>query len=255
MSQTLPTSNATRPMTGGQALAEMLKVAGIGPIFGMGGFQLLPFYEACRVLGLRAHPDQRRALRRIRGGCLRQGDQPAWLRRRDARAGRRPISSPGWSRASTPASRSSPSSATRTASMPTKNMTQETRQLEILRPVVKEVIRVEVIEPHPGARAPRVCGGDQRPAGPVLIDVPEDIAHGEHDFDAADFWIDPRDDARRPAAASAPDCKGRRGRRRADRQSQAADDPGRRRRAHLGAPMPRWQRLARERRACRSRTP
>src|SRR5262245_57855393 len=40
-------------LTGGQAIAEMLKLAGIGPIFGMGGFQLLPFYEACRALGLR----------------------------------------------------------------------------------------------------------------------------------------------------------------------------------------------------------
>ena len=27
--------------------------------------------------------------------------------------------------------------------------------------------------------------------GPVLIDVPEDVAHAEHDFDAADFWADP----------------------------------------------------------------
>jgi len=45
--------NSVRRMTGGQALAEMLKLAGVGPIFGMGGFQLLPFYEACRTLGLR----------------------------------------------------------------------------------------------------------------------------------------------------------------------------------------------------------
>ena len=48
-----PTPNSTRRMTGGQALAEMLKLSGIGPMFGMGGFQLLPFYEACRALGLR----------------------------------------------------------------------------------------------------------------------------------------------------------------------------------------------------------
>src|SRR5262245_26107229 len=46
-------SNSARRMTGGQALAEMLRLADIGPIFGMGGFQLLPFYEACRTLGLR----------------------------------------------------------------------------------------------------------------------------------------------------------------------------------------------------------
>ena len=29
----------------------MLKLYEVGPLFGMGGFQLLPFYEACRVLG------------------------------------------------------------------------------------------------------------------------------------------------------------------------------------------------------------
>src|SRR6201991_4152432 len=40
-------------MTGGLALAEMLKLSNVGPMFGMGGFQLLPFYEACRALGLK----------------------------------------------------------------------------------------------------------------------------------------------------------------------------------------------------------
>ena len=30
-------------MTGGRALAEMLRLCGAGPMFGMGGFQLLPF--------------------------------------------------------------------------------------------------------------------------------------------------------------------------------------------------------------------
>lgn len=36
-------------MTGGRALAEMLQLHGVGPMFGMGGFQLLPFYEAVRA--------------------------------------------------------------------------------------------------------------------------------------------------------------------------------------------------------------
>src|ERR1700754_3299483 len=40
-------------MTGGLALAEMLKLSNVGPMFGMGGFQLLPFYEAVRALGLK----------------------------------------------------------------------------------------------------------------------------------------------------------------------------------------------------------
>ena len=43
-------SNSARKMNGGQALAEMLKASGVGPMFGMGGFQLLPFYEAMRAL-------------------------------------------------------------------------------------------------------------------------------------------------------------------------------------------------------------
>jgi acetolactate synthase-1/2/3 large subunit len=47
-------SNATRRMTGGQALAEMLKFLE-APMFGMGGFQLLPFYEACRALHVQHH--------------------------------------------------------------------------------------------------------------------------------------------------------------------------------------------------------
>ena len=40
-------------MNGGRALAEMLRLAEVGPMFGMGGFQLLPFYDALAQLGLR----------------------------------------------------------------------------------------------------------------------------------------------------------------------------------------------------------
>ena len=46
-------SNSARRLNGGQALAEMLRLAEAGPMFGMGGFQLLPFYEAVRALQLR----------------------------------------------------------------------------------------------------------------------------------------------------------------------------------------------------------
>ena len=51
MNQPIP--NSVRRMTGGMALAEMLKLTHCGPMFGMGGFQLLPFYEACRALKLK----------------------------------------------------------------------------------------------------------------------------------------------------------------------------------------------------------
>jgi acetolactate synthase-1/2/3 large subunit len=56
---------------------------------------------------------------------------------------------------------------------------------------VKEVIRVEVIRriPEHFRRAFAVATSG-RP-GPALIDVPEDIAHAEFDFDASDFWMEP----------------------------------------------------------------
>src|SRR5690348_7758806 len=54
MTDTASVSN--RPsgrMNGGRALAEMLRLAEVGPMFGMGGFQLLPFYDALAQLGMR----------------------------------------------------------------------------------------------------------------------------------------------------------------------------------------------------------
>jgi acetolactate synthase-1/2/3 large subunit len=45
----------TNEMTGGEALVRMLLAHGAGPMFGMGGFQLLPFYDAARRLGLNHH--------------------------------------------------------------------------------------------------------------------------------------------------------------------------------------------------------
>ena len=42
-------------MNGGRALAEMLRLSEVGPMFGMGGFQLLPFYDAVGIVGLTHH--------------------------------------------------------------------------------------------------------------------------------------------------------------------------------------------------------
>jgi acetolactate synthase-1/2/3 large subunit len=182
--------NSTRRMTGGQALAEMLKMAAIGPIFGMGGFQLLPFYEACRALGLK-----HTLINDERSGAF-AADAYAKVMNRpgcvDATLG------PGATNLITGLVESF------NAGLPIiaivgdanrehawKNMTQETRQLEVLRPAVKEAIRVEVIGRIPEhVRRAFAVATSGRP-GPVVIDVPEDVAHAEHDFDAADFWIDP----------------------------------------------------------------
>ena len=184
------TSNVKRPMSGGQALAEMLKLHEVGPMFGMGGFQLLPFYEACRALKLKHH-----LINDERSGAF-ASDAYAKATNRpgvcDATLG------PGATNLVTGIVESL------NAGMPMvlivgdanrehawKNMTQETRQLEVLRPIVKEVIRVEIIHRIPEhVRRAFAVATSGRP-GPVIIDMPEDIAHGEFEFDASDFWVDP----------------------------------------------------------------
>ncbi|MCL4765758.1 MAG: thiamine pyrophosphate-binding protein [Hyphomicrobiaceae bacterium] len=176
-------------MTGGQALAEMLQLAGVGPMFGMGGFQLLPFYEACRVLGLKhALVNDERCGAFAADAYAKVTNRPGVV---DATLG------PGATNLVTGLVESLNAGIPSIAIIGDanrehawKNMTQEARQLEILRPVVKEAIRVEVLKRIPEhVRRAFAVATSGRP-GPVLIDVPEDIAHGEHDFDAADFWID-----------------------------------------------------------------
>ncbi len=45
-------------ISGGEAIARMIKAFDGGPMFGMGGFQLLPFYDAARRLKSPALPYQ-----------------------------------------------------------------------------------------------------------------------------------------------------------------------------------------------------
>jgi acetolactate synthase-1/2/3 large subunit len=182
-------SNATRRMTGGQALAEMLKLHEAGPMFGMGGFQLLPFYEACRALGLRHMLiNDERCGAFAADAFSRVTNRPGLV---DGTLG------PGATNLATGLAESL------NAGMPMiaivgdanrqhawKNMTQEARQFDVLRPLVKEAIRVEVTSRIPEhLRRAFAVATSGRP-GPVLLAVPEDIAHGEHDFDASDFWVD-----------------------------------------------------------------
>jgi acetolactate synthase-1/2/3 large subunit len=69
-------------------------------------------------------------------------------------------------------------------------MTQEARQVDILRPAAKELIRVELTSRIPELiRRAFAVATSGRP-GPVVVDVPEDVAHGEHDFDPAEFVVD-----------------------------------------------------------------
>ena len=182
-------NDPTRRMTGGRALAEMLALHRCGPMFGMGGFQLLPFYDAVRALGLdhtlindeRCGVFAADAFARVTG---RPGVCVATL-------------GPGATNLATGLVESLNAGVPLIAIIGNtnrahswKNMTQEARQDEILAPAAKELIRVE-----DGARMPELVrrayavAASGRP-GPVVLDVPEDVAHGEFDYPRTELRAD-----------------------------------------------------------------
>jgi acetolactate synthase I/II/III large subunit len=190
-------------MSGGRAMAEMLRLAEVGPMFGMGGFQLLPFYDALGRLGLRHFliNDERcgafaaEAYARVTNrpgvcdGTLGPGATNLVTGLIEAlNAGTPVVAFAG--------------DTNRAHSW--KNMTQECRQVEILRPAVKELIRVEETRRVPELLRRAFAVATSGRPGPVLVDVPEDVCHGQHDFSAEDFSIDPTI-LRTPARRIRPD--------------------------------------------------
>src|SRR5260221_14369936 len=168
-------------MNGGRAMAEMLRLAGVGPMFGMGGFQLLPFYDAIRALGLRHH-----LINDERTGCF-AADAYARVTNRvgvcDGTLG------PGATNLVTGLVESLNGGIPVVAitgdtnrAHSWKNMTQECRQVEILRPAVKELIRVGETTRIPElTRRAFAVATSGRPR-PGLLDVPEDGCHGTYHF-------------------------------------------------------------------------
>jgi acetolactate synthase-1/2/3 large subunit len=192
-------------MNGGQALAEMLKLHGVGPMFGMGGFQLLPFYEAVRALGLKHYLiNDERCGAFAADAYARIANRPGVC---DATLG------PGATNLVTGLVESLNAGVAQVVIVgdahrdhATKNMTQESRQTEILRPAAKELLRVEATRrvPEYVRRAFTVATSGR--AGPVVLDVPEDVCHCEHDFDPDEFRIDPGADAF-PSRRTRPDAQ------------------------------------------------
>ena len=200
-------------MNGGQALAEMFRLHNPAPMFGMGGFQLLPFYDAVRELGL-SHT----LINDERCGIFAAD---AW-----ARVTGRPgicdgTLGPGATNLVTGLVESLNAgvplivvvgNSNREHSW--KNMTQEARQTEILAPAAKALIRIESGNRIPElVRRAYAVATSGRP-GPVVLDVPEDIAHGEYDYPKSDFFVDPetlsipaqRSRPGRDAVARAAEC-------------------------------------------------
>jgi acetolactate synthase-1/2/3 large subunit len=168
----------------------MLRLAEVGPMFGMGGFQLLPFYDALAQLGMRHFLiNDERCGAFAADAYARVTNRPGVC---DGTLG------PGATNLVTGLIESL------NAGLPIialagdtnrahswKNMTQECRQAEILRPAVKELIRVEMTSRVPELLRRAFAVATSGRPGPVLLDVPEDVCHGEHDFAPEDFAIDP----------------------------------------------------------------
>jgi acetolactate synthase I/II/III large subunit len=177
-------------MNGGRALAEMLRLAEVGPMFGMGGFQLLPFYDALAQLGMRHFLiNDERCGAFAADAYARVTNRPGVC---DGTLG------PGATNLVTGLIESLNAGVPIIAlagdtnrAHSWKNMTQECRQTEILRPAVKELIRVEMTNRVPELLRRAFAVATSGRPGPVLLDVPEDVCHSEHDFTAEDFAIDP----------------------------------------------------------------
>ena len=210
IAETVRTPLPKGKMSGGRALAEVLRLAGVGPMFGMAGFQLLPFYEAVRALGLRHYLiNDERTGAFASDAYARVAGRPGVC---DATLG------PGVTNLLTALVEST------NAGVPVvaiagdanrqhawKNMTQETRQVDILRPAVKDLLRIESVQRVPEFVARAFAIATSGRPGPVVVDVPEDVAHGEWEFAEADFRLDPRTFAipahrNRPASTDVADA-------------------------------------------------
>jgi len=177
-------------MTGGEVLARMIQAHQGGPMFGMGGFQLLPFYDAARRLGLAHH-----LINDERAGVF-AADAYAKVSGRvglvDATLG------PGATNLVTGLVEALNAGSPLVAVIGDthrdhswKNMTQEARQIEILRPAAKEVLRIESPARIPELmRRAFMIATTGRP-GPVVVDVPEDVCHGRHGYEEGAFAVDP----------------------------------------------------------------
>lgn len=190
-------------MTGGEALARMIQAHKGGPMFGMGGFQLLPFYDAARRLGLDHH-----LINDERAGIF-MADAYAKVSGRvglaDATLG------PGATNLVTGLVEALNAGTPMVVVVGDahrmhawKNMTQEARQTDILRPACKELIRVEAIERIPELMRRAFAVATSGRPGPVVVDVPEDVCHATYGFEDGAFRANPAHEAA-PALRCRPD--------------------------------------------------
>lgn len=204
MMNVMKKENTKITLTGAEAIVEILERADVGPMFGMGGFQLLPFYEAVRKKGLKHNL--------INDERIGSFAADAWARIANKPGVCDATLGPGATNLVTALAESYNAGIPQVVFVGDthrdhswKNMTQEAKQVEILRPAVKEVIRIEQARRVPElVRRAYAVATSGRP-GPVVVDVPEDVAHESYEYDVSDFWIDPATTSF-PAYRSRPDA-------------------------------------------------
>lgn len=197
---------SSNEMTGGEALARMIRAFNGGPMFGMGGFQLLPFYDAARRLELAHHLiNDERAAAFAADAYAKVSGRVGLV---DATLG------PGATNLVTGLVEALNAGSPMVALVGNshrahswKNMTQESRQIDILRPASKELIRIEVTARIPELMRRAFAVATTGRPGPVVVDVPEDVCHGTFGFEDEDFAANPIYEAA-PALRCRPDAEG-----------------------------------------------
>lgn len=191
-------------MSGGEAIARIIRAFNGGPMFGMGGFQVLPLYEAARKLGMEHHliHDERNAVF-VADAYAKVSGRVGLA---DATVG------PGATNMITALAEALNAGSPIVCVVGDthrehawKNMTQESKQVEVLRPVCKELIRVESIKRIPELMRRAFAVATTGRPGPVVVDVPEDVMHDTYEFSEADFIVNAAHESA-PALRCRPDA-------------------------------------------------
>lgn len=195
-------SRETIELSGGQALARMLEAQGARWAFGMGGFQLLPYYDALSEAS------------ELRHALIKDERDGAFMADAYARVSGTPgvcdgTLGPGVTNLITGLAESFGAGVPVIAlagevnsMIAGRGATQESAQLAMVAPTVKEAIRVDRIERVPElVRHAYTVATAGRP-GPVLLNVSENVAHGSFEFPVDDLRIE-------PAAVELPGRRGR----------------------------------------------
>ena len=190
-------------MRGGDAIVRMLQLHDIDLALGMGGFQVLPYYDALARQNSIRHVlirDEKHGAFAA-DGYARVRNKPAVA---DATLG------PGATNLVSGAAESFGASVPMilltgevNSSLAGRGATQESDQVGMLKPAVKASITVNRIERLPEQiRRAYTIATSGRP-GPVNLNVPEEVCHGAYDFPASDLYADRQDltfGSRRPRA-------------------------------------------------------